>query len=233
MVLSVLISAKVDHQFKVPNLEVMADWARWVVCDITPWDNILKTCVEGPVSDFVAMWPNVMHQVLHPRLVAKHRKAWSHKTPENFYLVHFIGLMHSLGAKGWEVSVEAQAGTSYVDIRLLQKQKREAVLIELKSSEKKNDVRKDADEAFEQIVDSRYRNPKGLSNIETLRKYGIAFYHLHSYVKGQYLKLNVQGQWVEEEDPAMSVPWNIVHDESHEIHFRGAHTLATEVSETE
>jgi hypothetical protein len=29
MVLSILISAKANDQFKIPNLEVMTDWARW------------------------------------------------------------------------------------------------------------------------------------------------------------------------------------------------------------
>jgi hypothetical protein len=34
MVLSVLISAKAHGQFKIPNPEVMTDWARWIIGDV-------------------------------------------------------------------------------------------------------------------------------------------------------------------------------------------------------
>jgi hypothetical protein len=54
MVLSVLISAKANNRFKIPNREVLTDWARWIIRDVKSPDDILKTCVEGPVSDFEA-----------------------------------------------------------------------------------------------------------------------------------------------------------------------------------
>ena len=74
MVLSVLISTKANDRFKIPNLEVMMDWARWIIGDVESWD-ILKTCVEGPVSDFTTKWPNFMQQQLDPKLVGKARGA--------------------------------------------------------------------------------------------------------------------------------------------------------------
>jgi hypothetical protein len=52
MVLSVLISAKADGRFKIPNLEVLTDWSRWFTGDVQFRDDILGTCVDGPVSDF-------------------------------------------------------------------------------------------------------------------------------------------------------------------------------------
>ena len=36
MVLSVLISAKARDRFKIPNPEVMTDWARWITGDVEP-----------------------------------------------------------------------------------------------------------------------------------------------------------------------------------------------------
>ena len=81
-----------------------------------------------------------MQQLCHPKLVAKDRG----KTLERFYHVVFLGLMQSLGAKGWKVSVEHRAGGSYVDIHLLLRRERKAVLIELKSSEKEGDMKRDA-----------------------------------------------------------------------------------------
>ena len=54
MVLSILISAKAIDLFKIPNPEVMTDRARWIVWDVKSQDNILKACMEGPVSDFEA-----------------------------------------------------------------------------------------------------------------------------------------------------------------------------------
>jgi hypothetical protein len=63
LMVPVLIYAidKVNYQFKIPNLEVMTDWSRWIVGHAEFSDDILKTCVEGPVKDFTARWPNFMH----------------------------------------------------------------------------------------------------------------------------------------------------------------------------
>ena len=44
-VLSVLISAKANDRFKIPNSEVMTDWARWITDNKIPSDDILETCV--------------------------------------------------------------------------------------------------------------------------------------------------------------------------------------------
>jgi hypothetical protein len=193
MVLSVLISAKIDGRFKIPNREVMADWARWVVGDVSSRNNILQTCLEGPVSDFEAKWPNFM-QRLHAKVVVKNRSA-SGKTPEKIYQVlTFLGLMQSLAAESWEVSRAGGGPGGYVDICLLLKRKGKAALIELKSSEKQGDMERDANRALEQIADNNYRNPEGLGNIRTLREYGIAGFHLSSYVKGRYLELNLNTQ---------------------------------------
>jgi PD-(D/E)XK nuclease superfamily len=204
MVLSVLISAKIDGRFKIPNREVMADWARWIIDSedsAESCNDILSTCVEGPICDFEAKWPNFMQQFLNPKLVEKTRCAISRKTPEKIYHVLFLGLMQSLKKKGWEVIVEARAGGDYVDLRLLHKPKRKAVLIELKSSEKEGDLERDANRALEQIVKKNYRNPEGLWNVQTLREYGIAGYHLSSCVKGRSLKLKTgTDEWVEEDE---------------------------------
>ncbi len=80
-----------------------------------------------------------------------------------------------------------------------------AVLIEIKSSEKKEDMKRDANKALKQIEERNYRNLEGLPNIYTLREYGIARFHLSSYVKGRYLELDGQNQWIEKDDPTMSV----------------------------
>jgi hypothetical protein len=40
--LSVLISAKVAGGFKIPNAEVMTDWARWIIGDIKGSGDMLK-----------------------------------------------------------------------------------------------------------------------------------------------------------------------------------------------
>jgi PD-(D/E)XK nuclease superfamily len=205
MVLSVLISAKAHDRFKVPNPEVMTDWARWIIGDVEFWNDILKMCVDGPVSDFTAKWPNFMQQQHDSKLVGKERGAVSCKTPERIYHILFWGLMQSLRAKGWEVSIEPQAGGGYIDIHLCHRRKCMAVLIELKSSEKQGDMERDANKALKQIEEKNYRNPEGLPNIRTLREYGIASFHLCSYVKGRYVELDGQNQWVEKDDPMMSV----------------------------
>jgi len=194
------LTVTISGRFKIPNPEVMIDWARWVVGGV-PRRNILQTCVEGPISDFEAKWPNFMKQVLDPKLVAETRGAISRKTPEKTYNVLFLGLMQSLRGIGWEVIVEARAGGSFVDLRLLHKQKRKGVLIELKSSEKEGDLEGDANRALEQIAKKNYRNLESLRNILFLREYGIAGFHLSSCVKGRHLEFNSKtGQWVEEDE---------------------------------
>ncbi|KAM6494848.1 hypothetical protein JOM56_009471 [Amanita muscaria] len=196
-----------NGRVKIPNPEVMTDWVRWITGAVEPRasDLVLKTCVEGPIRDFTAKWPNFMQQNLDPKLVGKARGAVSNKTPEKIYHVFFLGLMLSTRAKGWEVSIEPRTGGGFVDIRLRHRRKRMAVLIELKSSEKRENMERDANKGLDQIVEKNYRNPEGLLNICTLREYGIAGFHLDSYVKGRYLELDGQNQWVEKDDPMMSV----------------------------
>jgi hypothetical protein len=200
MVFSLLISTQIDGGFRIPNREVMTDWARWIIGDVACGD-ILSTCVEGPISDFEAKWPNFIQQFLDPKLVSKARGAISRKTPEKIYHVLFLGLMQSLTAKGWEIIVEARASGDYVDLRLVHKPKSKAVLIELKSSDKEGNLKKDANRGLEQIVRKNYRNSEGLLDIRTLREYGITGYHRSSHVKGRYLELNSKtGKWVEQDE---------------------------------
>jgi hypothetical protein len=58
-----------------------------------------------------------------------------------------------------------------------------AVLIVLKSSKKQGDMERDANKALKQIEEKNYRNSEALLNICTLWEYGIAGFHLSSYVK--------------------------------------------------
>jgi PD-(D/E)XK nuclease superfamily len=202
---SILISAKANGRFKIPNPEVMTDWARWIIGDVESYHDILKMCVEGPVSDFTTKWPNFMQQQLDPTLVGKARGAATCKTLETIYHVLFWGLMQSLRAKGWEVSIEPRAGNGCIDSRLCHRRKRMAVLIELKSCKKQGNMERNANNALKQIEEKNYQNSEGLPNIRTLREYGIARFHLSSYVKGRYLELNGQNEWVEKDDPMMGV----------------------------
>jgi len=162
-----------NDKFKIPNTEVMTDWARWVIGDVGSWHHILETCVEGPVRDLATKWPNFMQQQLHPKLVGKAQGAVSCKTPERIYHVLFWGLMQSLRVKGW-VSIEPRVGGGYIDIHLRHRRKCMAVLIELKFSEKQGEMERDANKALKQIEEKNYRNSEGLPNIRTLREYGIA-----------------------------------------------------------
>src|SRR6266576_6705862 len=106
--------------------------------------------------------------------------------------------MQSLRAKGWEVSIEPRAGAGCVGIRLCNTRKRVAVLMELKSSERQQHMERDANKALKQI-EKNYRNSEGFPNVRILREYGIAHFHLSSYVNGRYLELDGQNQWVEKD----------------------------------
>ncbi|KAH9960947.1 hypothetical protein BC827DRAFT_1206471, partial [Russula dissimulans] len=167
-------------------------------------DDIFLACVNGPVSDFVDRWPSFMQSSLHPRLVAKDRRAASQKTPERVYHVFLLGLLCRRPPIGWNVDVEPEcrAGLGFVDIRITSTQRRSAVLIELKSSDKSQFLARDATRALEQIVSQNYRNPDQLNGILHLREYVIASFHLESVVKGRYLTRSAS-RWVEGDDPAV------------------------------
>jgi hypothetical protein len=130
-----------------------------------------------------------------PKTVGKQRGAKSPKTPERIYHVYLLGLLHGLRRQGWQVHLEARAGSGYVDIRLVSQSLRTAVLIELKSSEKHEWLAKDVDDALIQIVTRNYRNHY------RIREYGMANFHLQSVVKGRYMIRTREG-WAERDDPA-------------------------------
>ncbi|KAK2467448.1 hypothetical protein APHAL10511_000303 [Amanita phalloides] len=196
---------------KIPNREVMADWATCITGDagITRSSdidaNILDVCVGGPVNSFAERWPQFMQDTLDPKLVAKERGAKSRKTLERIYQAYLFGLFHFLYSKGWESTIESRAGNGYINIRIVSKTLRSAVLIELKSSKDKQGMEKDSLAALDQILMNNYRNPVGLPEVHIIREYGIATYHLESCVKGRYLELDSQKTWVEKEDPAMDI----------------------------
>ena len=191
MLISVLISVKPEgDQFKIPNQEVMSDWAQWIVDtvggDLGANKDIVNECIKGPVNGFQQRWPDFMQHQLDPKSVTKSRSAKSHK---RIFQVFLLGLVLGLRLKGWEVSIKERAGEGYVDIRLISKTTKIAVLIELKSSEKPDHVQKDAKAALKQIEEKNYRNIEGLQGMRILREYGI-----------RYLELDTQRGWVEKAD---------------------------------
>src|ERR1700733_15232737 len=97
MIISVLISVKPTGQFKIPNQEVMTDWARWITDGVGSCTDILVVCVEGHISTFEERWPIFMQQHFNPKTPAKVLGAVS---LESIYQVFFPGLMHSLQPKG-------------------------------------------------------------------------------------------------------------------------------------
>lgn len=184
----------------------MSDWASWITGSVQNVWGILNICVRGPVNTFAAQWPDFMQQNLDPKAVAKARGALlSSKTPERgIYQVFLLGLMYCLPWEGWEISIERRGGGSgcYTGIRLVSKETKSAVLIEVKSSEKEEDIEGDSLVALDQMDRKNYRNRYGLFGIRFLREYGIANYHLESCVNGRYMELDSQSQWVQKDDPA-------------------------------
>jgi hypothetical protein len=162
MMISVLISLKPAGQFKIPNREVMMDWARWIMGGVISCTDILDICVGGHGSTFEERWPVFMQQHLDLKTVAKAQSAVSLKTPESIYHIYFLGLMHVLRPKGWEVSIEARAGGGYINIRLILRKKGSAVLIKLKSSKNPEHIERDAEKVLKQIIDKNYQNQEGL-----------------------------------------------------------------------
>jgi hypothetical protein len=204
MLISVLSCVKVEgNRFKIPNQEVMDDWAQWIVNsvggDLGANKDVADECTKGPVNIFQQRWPHFMQHHLSP--VAKDRGARSLKTPERIYQVFLFALMLCLRVKGWEVTIEESAGEGYAGVWLVSKKTKTAVLIELKSSEKAAHIQKDAKAALNQIEEKNYRNSEGLQGVRILREYGIGCYHLKSHVEGRYLELDAQRHWVQRADP--------------------------------
>ena len=203
IIISVLMSVKPSRNLKIPNREVLADWATWITGTVENVNDILDIRTRGPVDTFAKQWPNFMQQSLHPKAVGKARGAVSSKTPEIVYQVFLLGLTLGRALKGWEVTIEPRGGSGYIDIRLVSKETQSAVLIELKSNKKQEEVERDSLAALDQIESKNYRNRYGPPDICYLREYGIACYHLESSVNGRYLELD-QSRWVQKDDPAMA-----------------------------
>ena len=82
MLISVLICVKPDgDRIKIPNREVMNDWAQWIVNnvggggdegdDLGTTKDIADECVKGPVNNFQQRWPDFIQHHLSPKSVAK------------------------------------------------------------------------------------------------------------------------------------------------------------------
>ena len=135
------------------------DWTRWITDGIESYTDILDAWREGHVSTFEERCPIFMQQHLDPKTVAKVQSTVSLKTPVSIYQVTFMSsmLMQSLlQLKGWEVSIEPQAGVGYTNIHLISRKKGCAILIELKPSKKLEHILRDASEVLKQIIDKNY-----------------------------------------------------------------------------
>jgi|ERR1700722_8494276 len=186
---------------KIPNAEVMSDWSTWITGGGLEPENIFMTCVSGPTTLFAEQWPLFMQATLHPKLVTKERGARSKKTPELLYHVYLLGALQGLRPHGWELEPECRTGRGYIDIRL--RKKRDAVVIELKSSETEQQLERDADAALDQIIANNYRNRYSHLGVDCIREYGIASFHLQSVVKARYLIRSGNG-WLEKDDPSLA-----------------------------
>jgi len=148
----------------------MADWAMWITRSVGLDTDVLDVCVEGPVNSFAAGWPQFVQHELHPKVLVGDLERGA-TAPECIYQVYLFGLCHALRWKGWETTIEPRGGTcGYIDICLVSKTLRSAVLIVLKSSKQKRDIKKDAVAALDQIGgNTDYRNSVGLANVQTSR----------------------------------------------------------------
>ena len=205
-IISILILAKPTGQFKIPNREVMVDWAKWITGGVEPDTDILNICTEGPVKIFEERWPAFMQQCLGRKPVTKAGATANLKTSESVYRAYFLGLVHLLRPKGWEVCIEPpRAECYYMNICLISREKGSAALIRLRSSEKMESTVWDARESLNGIITRNYENHEHLLNIHTLRQYVIASHHMASHVEGRYLEPGILGRWEVTADPAMTM----------------------------
>jgi hypothetical protein len=142
----------------------MEDWARWVTGDVDIDSNILRECVEGPISTFEKTWPAHMER-MNPEAADRMRRVVSPQTPGKIYRVYFLGVMHADRPEGWEIFILHRTGSEMrsccaVGVLLTSKKKKHsATIIELdRSSGKPEHMERDAREALQQIVDENYRN---------------------------------------------------------------------------
>lgn len=196
---SILTCVKNNNLFKIPNLEVLADWAGWVVgYSKSSAERILEAGLKGPVSTFIADWPEFMQREFDPKSVANQHghardHANDHENSDSAYRVWFYGLLQLRRARGWKVDIKARRGTSFVDIKLRHEIDGMAVLIELDPTNNPLDLEDSP------LINHSNLNTKDFEKMHTLRKYRIAGSHLDS-VDGRYLELEGQ-HWVVKKDP--------------------------------
>ena len=82
---------------------------------------------------------------------------------------------------GYEVESNKEKGLGRPDILLKDDDRRRAIIIEAKKSDKEADMDRDCDKAIQQIIEEKYA--KGLYGYEQILCYGVAFFQKQAKIK--------------------------------------------------
>jgi len=159
MIISVLISIKPTADLRYPIGRLWWDGARWITGSCRILHRYSRHCVEGHISTLQKGGQIYARNILIKQ--SPRHKALSVSRPQRGSIKFIpMGLMHVLWPKGWEVSIEPQAGGGYLDIRLVSRKKGGAVLMSSNPAKSCRHIERDANKALEQIIDKNYRTKK-------------------------------------------------------------------------
>ncbi len=164
------------HKLVIPNREVRGIFEKkirsWfkirITSDTERWENFCNAVKNGKVVKVQAILNEFMEESISIRDTCV-RNAMK----ENFYHGMLLGLFQAQG--DWSVESNSESGIGYVDIQITVPAEKTGCIIEVKYAEN-GSYDKACNEAMKQIDEAGYTKKLKKNDMQTIHKYGIAFY---------------------------------------------------------
>ncbi len=164
------------HKLVIPNREVRGIFEKkirsWfkirITSDTERWENFCYAVKNGKVVKVQAILNEFMEESISIRDTCV-RNAMK----ENFYHGMLLGLFQAQG--DWSVESNSESGIGYVDIQITVPAEKTGCIIEVKYAEN-GSYDKACNEAMKQIDEAGYTKKLKKNDMQTIHKYGIAFY---------------------------------------------------------
>ena len=108
--------------------------------------------------------------------------------PENYYHGFLSGVFACCGDYINDFKSNTETGNGYADITFLDKRKKKAVILELKTAQSTKNLKETALQAIKQIEDKRYAEEFFDDVISDIYCYGISFYQKNCYIEVKKIK---------------------------------------------
>ncbi|MDD6206012.1 AAA family ATPase [Succinivibrio sp.] len=108
--------------------------------------------------------------------------------PENYYHGFLSGVFTNCSDSISDYQSNSESGDGYADITFLDRRKKKAVILELKTAQSSKNLKETALQAIKQIEDKRYAEEFFDDVISDIYCYGISFYQKNCYIEVKKIK---------------------------------------------